>query len=73
MPSKAELLETYKAVQSWGEIAEALDLPARTVWRFATDPDYIPKRKDIRKKLGLPPYPEIYLIRQVRDPEGKFT
>ena len=49
--------------------ARKLGIPVRTLWRVFNDPEYEPKRSDIRRKLGLP---EIVSIPIHRGKNGRF-
>ena len=61
----------HKDLGSWRKVAKVLRLNARTVWRYAMT-DYIPKRSDIRKALGLDSEAQVTYVRQVRSAVGAF-
>ena len=75
MPSKAETLQMYADMGTWRKVSRALGLASRTVHRWAKDPDYEPKRRDIRIALGLEveDTPKVTYIRQVRNDKGRFA
>ncbi|NIM49973.1 MAG: hypothetical protein GTO22_12125 [Gemmatimonadales bacterium] len=54
---------------SWSDIATLWGLSKTTAWRFATT-DYVPRRFDIRQKLGLP---EPIVSYRWRTPNGRFA
>jgi len=60
-------------LKSWRKVGRVLGIPARTAWRYANDPDYEPKRKDIRQALGLDQDSQVTYVRQVRTPAGTFV
>ncbi len=70
MPSRAEVLELHDTLNSWKLVGKALGVDGAVAWRYANEPDYEPRRSDLRKALGLP---EVTYIRQVRNKEGKFS
>ena len=71
MLTKADVRKMKDDLGSWHKVGKTLDLPSRTVWRYATDPTYEPKRQDIRWKLGEG-NPRITYVRQLRYPDGTF-
>lgn len=75
MISKEAILHMKNKAGSWRRLAQGMNLPPMTLWRYAIDPTYEPKREDIRKKLGADPEHEIIVrIQEVnRDAKGRFT
>jgi len=71
--SKADLLRMYEDMGSWHRLGHDMDIPAMTLWRYANDPDYEPKRKDIRMKLDLDPAYHVFYVRQIRNAGGRFA
>jgi len=59
----------YDRLKSWDAVGNALGVNKAVAYRYAKEPNYEPKRKDLRKALGLP---RIDLIEQRRNVQGEF-
>jgi hypothetical protein len=60
----------HDTLGSWEAIGNALGINKAVAWRYANEPDWEPKREDLREALGLP---VVTYIRQVRNEEGRFA
>jgi hypothetical protein len=69
MTTKAEIQRLYEALNTWQAVGEKLGINKAVAYRYANEPEWEPRRADLRKALGLP---RIELIRQRRGPKGTF-
>lgn len=65
---KSLLIEQKKSA-TWDELAAKYDVNKGILWMIVNQ-DYEPKRDDIRKKLGLPEY---VVVPVIRDEKGRFA
>ena len=70
MPSRAEVQDLYRQLESWRKVGNALGVNPAVAYRYAMS-DYTPKRSDILEALGRP-LPT--LVKQYRDKKsGRFA
>lgn len=62
----------YADLRSWRAVGKKLGVSPALAWKYARDPDYEPKRADLRHKLGLDNEETVTYIRQVRRQDGTF-
>ena len=59
----------YQRLGTWIAVGKFYGVHRAVVWRIVNQ-DYVPKRNDLRRKLGLP---EILQQSARRDPKGRFA
>ncbi len=69
MPTRSDVRDMYNDLKSWDAVGNALGVNKAIAWRYANEPDWEPKRADLRKALGLP---KLEMIKQLRGPRGTF-
>ena len=72
VPSKEQVRNMHKDMQSWRRVAQTLGVSKSTAWQYANT-DWEPRSRMLRKKLGLGVPSEIIYIRQVRSEDGTFS
>lgn len=68
---KDEIRKMQRAEKSYREIGERYGVNKGVIW-MVLNRNYEPKRRDIRRKLGLEDI-TVDFIKQVRGPNGKFV
>ena len=69
MPTKAEVQEMHNDLKNWDAVGNALGVNKAVAWRYANEPNWEPKRSDLRKALGLS---RLAIIDHRRAPDGTF-
>ena len=73
MLSKADVKQMHHDLKSWRKVGELLGMAHSTAHKYATNPDYIPTRRDLQRALGIETEQEVTYIRQVRNDKGRFA